>query len=48
MCLLAERALDNPGEARRRADVAARMVRERYDRNAAFDRLMSVITSART
>lgn len=40
--------LDNPGEARRRTDVAARMVRERYDRNAAFDRLMSVIASART
>ncbi len=40
--------LDNPGEARRRADAALRMVRERYDRHTVFDRLMALIASART
>ncbi len=39
--------LDNPAEARRRADAAARMVRERYDRTMVFDRLMAAIGSAR-
>jgi glycosyltransferase involved in cell wall biosynthesis len=37
-------ALDHPVEARRRADAALRMVRERYDGDKAFDRLMTVMT----
>jgi glycosyltransferase involved in cell wall biosynthesis len=38
--------LDNPCEARRRADAALRMVRERYDSAVVFDRLMAGMTAA--
>lgn len=39
--------LDNPAEARRRAEAALRMVRERYDSAVVFDRLMGSIAVAR-
>ncbi len=38
--------LDHPAGARRRADAALRLVRERYERTMVFDRLMAYIASA--
>jgi glycosyltransferase involved in cell wall biosynthesis len=38
-----EEILDNPAESKRRCDEALRVVRERYDHRAAFDRLEAVI-----
>jgi glycosyltransferase involved in cell wall biosynthesis len=38
-----EEILDNPIEAERRSDEALIMVRQRYDRRDAFDRLEAVI-----
>jgi glycosyltransferase involved in cell wall biosynthesis len=38
-----ENILDNPAEAERRSREALRMVRDRYDHRAAFDRLEAVI-----
>jgi glycosyltransferase involved in cell wall biosynthesis len=40
-------ALDHPGEARRRALAGAEMVRERFDSEAVFADLVSVLTSGR-
>jgi glycosyltransferase involved in cell wall biosynthesis len=39
-------ALDHPGEARRRAAAGAEMVRQKFESNAAFDRVVAILSGA--